>query len=243
MKIAVIIPALDEVQYITRAVESAARAPESQASRPGPACSVTAGAEARGVEVVVVDGGSLDGTPERALAAGARVVRTGPGRARQLRRGVLETDAAVVVLLHADTRLPPGWDVAVEEALADADVVGGAFRLRFAEPGRRLRWIEWGVRLRVALFGLPYGDQAIFVRRAVLDEVGGVPDVELMEDLDLVQALKTRGRLRLLPLPVTTSARRYLRAGIARTVARHQLAVLAWALGVDRLRIARWVRG
>ncbi len=235
-----IIPALDEVHHITGAVASAVTAPESTGRRPGPAGGAVAGAD---VEVVVVDGGSRDGTPERAAAAGARVLASEPGRARQLRRGVEATAGEVVVLLHADTRLPPGWWTAVEETLADPAVVGGAFRLRFAEPGFALRWIEWGVRVRVAWLGLPYGDQAIFVRRKILGEVGGIPDVALMEDLDLVKALKSRGRLRVLPLAVTTSARRYLQAGVARTVARHQLALAARALGVDRGRIARWVRG
>jgi rSAM/selenodomain-associated transferase 2 len=222
VKIAVVIPALDEVQHITGAIASA---------------------KAPGVEVVVVDGGSRDGTAERARAVGARVMGGAPGRARQLQRGVEASSSEVVLLLHADSRLPSGWAEAVERLLRNSGVVGGAFRLCFDEPGAAMRLLEWGVRLRVALFGLPYGDQAIFVRRSVLEDIGGVPDVPFMEDLDLVKAVRARGRLVVLPLPVETSARRYRQAGVLRTVVLHLIATAAWGAGVDRLRILRWVRG
>jgi hypothetical protein len=89
---------------------------------------------------------------------------------------------------------------------------------------------------------MPYGDQALFVRRTALSAIGGVPQVPLMEDLDLVSALRRRGRLALLPQDAVTSARRHLAAGPWRTALRHNLAALAWALGVDRARIAAWVR-
>ncbi len=221
MKIAVVIPALDEAQNIADAVRSAS---------------------ALGAEIVVVDGGSRDGTVERARAAGATVVESAPGRARQLQRGVEATSGDAVLFLHADTRLSSGWEAAVAAALADPTVAGGAFRLRFDERSLALRALEQLVRLRVALFSLPYGDQAIFMRRSLLAELGGVPDVTFMEDLDLVRALKTRGRLVGLPLPVTTSARRYRQAGTLRTVGRHAIAALAWRFHVDRGRLEGWVR-
>jgi len=127
-------------------------------------------------------------------------------------------------------------------ALRDAAVVGGAFQLRFDRRPPSLRIIEWGARFRVALFGLPYGDQALFIRRSTLDAIGGIPQAPIMEDLDLVKAMRRRGKLALLSLPVTTSARRYLANGVWRTMALHWLAAGAWTLGVDRDRIARWVR-
>ena len=97
-------------------------------------------------------------------------------------------------------------------------------------------------RLRVALFKLPYGDQALFVRRAALQAMGGVPQVPIMEDLDLVRAMRRRGRVAALPLRATTSSRRYLSAGVWRTVARNAIASLAWWLGWDRERVAAWYR-
>lgn len=227
VKIAVVIPALDEAHEIAAAVANA-RAPGDEF-----------------VVVVVVDGGSSDGTASRALAAGARVIESPAGRARQLNEGILATETTgseAVLFLHADTRLSPGWERAVAEALARPGVAGGAFRLRFEGPGAVLRLLEWGVRLRVALFDLPYGDQAIFARRDVLAAMGGVPLAGFMEDLDLVKGLKAHGRVVALSATATTSARRYREGGAPRTVARHLLAVLAWSLGVDRDRIENWVR-
>jgi rSAM/selenodomain-associated transferase 2 len=216
----VVIPTRDEPERNAHAVESA-RAP--------------------GVEILVADAGSQDATRERALAAGARVVTCEAGRARQLAAGARAAATADALLfLHADTRLPPGWAEAVRRALDDPRVAGGAFAFRFAERSPALALVEWGVRLRLALARLPYGDQGIFVRRAVLDAIGGVPQPPLMEDLDLVRAIQRAGRLALLPEPATTSARRYLERGVLRTVAKNTVALLGWALGVDRARLAAW---
>ena len=219
MKIAVVIPALDEAAWIAEAVASA---------------------KAPGVEVLVVDGGSHDDTAERARAAGARTIASPPGRARQLEAGAREAAADVLVFLHADTRLPRGFDAALRRVLADPLVVGGAFALRFDRRGPTLRMVEWGVRLRVVLRGSPYGDQALFVRRRVLDAVGGVPQAPIMEDLDLVKAMRRHGRLVRIPLPVVTSARRYLAKGVFRSVLRNRIAAAAWLVGIDRRRIAAW---
>jgi rSAM/selenodomain-associated transferase 2 len=230
VKLQVVIPALDEADRIAGAVASA----------------IADGID--GVEVVVVDGGSRDDTADRAAAAGARIVRSERGRARQLQVGVEATSGDTLLMLHADTRLAPGWFGAIERALQDPEVVGGAFRFQFSERdgdrGERaaLRFVEWGARQRSERLGLPYGDQALFVRRSALAEVGGIPQVPIMEDLDLVVALRRRGELAVLDLPATTSARRYLENGIWRTMGRHWLAAAARALGVDRDRIAAWVR-
>jgi len=221
VRLSVVIPALDEAERIAEAVESA-RAPD--------------------VEVIVVDGGSSDDTAQRARDAGARVLPSASGRARQLEVGARASRGDALLFLHADTRLPAGYAAAVERALETPSVVGGAFRLRFDRSTPALRWIERGARLRVALFGLPYGDQALFVRRATLEAIGGVPQVPILEDLDLVRAMKRRGRLALLPLEAVTSARRHLAAGPWRTAARHVLAALAGLAGVDRGRVAAWVR-
>jgi rSAM/selenodomain-associated transferase 2 len=231
VKLSVVIPALDEAEWIAGAVESA------RSGAPA--------AEGFELEVLVVDGGSRDATPARAAAAGARVLRAGRGRARQLARGVELARGEVVVLLHADTRLPPGWAAAVRDALADPSVAGGAFRFRFEREGRgarSLRLVEWGARLRCALLSLPYGDQALFARRDVLESLGGVPQAPILEDLDLVKALRGRGRLAQLALPATTSPRRYLAGGVLRTMLRHWAAATAWVLGVDRERVAAWYR-
>jgi rSAM/selenodomain-associated transferase 2 len=226
VRIAVVIPALHEARHLPEAIRSA-RAP--------------------GVEVVVVDGGSGDATRERALAAGARVVASAAGRARQLQTGVEATDAETLLFLHADTTLPRGFAGTVEECLRDPAVAGGAFAFRFAGPeamrsGIGLRLVEWGARVRSHRFGLPYGDQALFVRRQVLTALGGIPQVPVMEDLELVLAIRRAGRLALLPDAVATSARRYREGGVLATVLRNALALGAFALGFDRARLAAWMR-
>ena len=220
VRIAVVIPALDEAETVEAAIASARSADE----------------------IVVVDGGSLDRTADRARAAGAQVLTSPRGRARQLDAGWRATGAEVLLFLHADTRLPLGWAAAVRDALAAPGVAGGAFRLRFDERSPAMRIVEWGAQRRAAVAGLPYGDQALFVRRRVLEAIGGIPPVPIAEDLDLVRAMRAHGRLALLPLAVSTSARRYRKHGALRTWARHAVALVAWRLGVDRERIARWVR-
>ena len=216
-----VIPALDEAGQIAGAIRSAQVRDED-------------------IEILVVDGGSRDATAARAKAEGADVLVGAPGRARQLDAGWRAARGDVLVFLHADSRLGRGWSRALRTALEDEDVAGGAFRLRFDDRSAGMRLIEWGTRLRVALFGLPYGDQAIFVRRRVLESLGGIPDVRLMEDLDLVAGVKRRGRLAALEVEVTTSARRYARAGVLRTLAAHSVALASWRLGLSRERVARW---
>ena len=142
--------------------------------------------------------------------------------------------------MHADTTLPKGWQDCVREALRDPRVSGGAFAFSFAEKGGGLRCIEWGVKARLALFRLPYGDQAIFARRSVLESIGGVPQAAIMEDLDLVRLLKSTGQFVLLSPAVITSSRRYQSRGLLRTSCRNLLALVAWGLGLDRDQIARW---
>lgn len=224
MSVSVVIPALDEAERIGAAVASA-REP--------------------GVEVLVVDGGSRDDTVARASAAGARLVASEPGRARQLAAGVRAATGDLLVFLHADSRLPAGFAAAVANALADPAVAGGAFRFRFERDASgglapSLHVVEWGARLRVALFSLPYGDQGLFCRRTALEAGGGIPQVPIMEDLDLVRAWKRIGRVVSLAPAVETSARRYLGRGPLRTMFRNWGAVLAFAAGADRSRVAAW---
>jgi rSAM/selenodomain-associated transferase 2 len=225
VKLSVVIPALDEAERIETAISAAFDAPCDLADPP---------------EVIVVDGGSSDATRQLAARAGARVIPCERGRARQLRAGVRASSGDALLLLHADTRLPRGWQAEVRDALRDERVVGGAFRLRFDERAPVYRFIEFGAWLRVGVFRLPYGDQALFVRRRTLDAIGGIPEAPVMEDLDLVVRMKRAGRLALLAAPAVTSARRYRAGGPLRTMLRHWLAAAAWTLGINRRRIAHW---
>ena len=235
MKIAVVIPVLDEAEQILDAIASV------RAGEPNGASAASESSGPVETEILVVDAGSSDPTLPRARQAGARVLSAARGRAHQLEAGWRASAGDVIVFLHADTRLEPGWHAALREALVDPRVVGGAFRLGFDDPALAFRLVEWVVRLRVGLFSLPYGDQAIFVRRSALEAMGGVPAAELMEDLDLVRAMKRRGRLAALSPVAMTSARRYRLKGVARTLCRNAAALVGWWMGVERGRIAGWV--
>lgn len=224
MRIAVVIPTLDEAESVEAAVASALASADPD------------------LEVLVVDGGSRDATAERARAAGARVLSSPAGRAQQQEAGWRASRGEVVLFLHADTQLPAGWAPAVRAALREPAVAGGAFRLRFAPRTPALAVIEWGARQRARWLALPYGDQGLFVRRRVLAAAGGIPPVPILEDLDLVRAVRQHGRLALLPLEAVTSSRRYRRRGVLRTWGRHVLALAAWRVGVDRARLAAWLR-
>jgi rSAM/selenodomain-associated transferase 2 len=194
-----------------------------------------------GFEVVLVDGGSRDGTAGRFRAAagtllergiGARVFEGVPrGRASQLNAGARAARGAVLLFLHADTVLPPGAPAAVAAALADPRVVGGGFRHRFSRRGVLLRLISLYATARSLLRGVHYGDQAMFVRRSVFETLGGFPDIPLFEDLELSRALRARGRVATLPLAARTSARRLEQRGLVRTAVRFGWIKARYALG------------
>ena len=190
-------------------------------------------------EIVVADGGSGDATVTIAEAAGARVV-SARGRAAQQNVGAAATTAPILLFLHADTRLPVGWADEVCHILADSRVALGAFRLSIdgATPAERL--IAAGANLRSRSWGVPYGDQALFLRRATFEALGGFPDQPIMEDWALARAARRFGRIQLSPLAVTTSPRRWRKLGPLRTLVINQAMLMGGRLGVPYDRLASW---
>ena len=192
-------------------------------------------------ELVVSDGGSGDRTRELAASLGARVVEGPAGRGAQLNRGAAATSADLLLFLHADTTLPPGAAEAVREAIAHG-YCGGGFRVRF-EPTRPL--FRFGAAIanaRSRLTGVALGDQAQFVTRAAFERLGGYREWPLLEDLDFARRLKRVGRVVLLPLAVSTSARRFVQRGPLRTVATNWLIWTLFACGVSPSRLVRLYR-
>ncbi|MBL6455347.1 TIGR04283 family arsenosugar biosynthesis glycosyltransferase [Belnapia sp. T6] len=183
-----------------------------------------------GLPVVVVDGGSTDGTAELARAAGARLVAAPRGRGVQLAAGAEAAEGEWLFFLHADTRPGPGWRDALRAAMRDP---GRAHYLRFAldDPSPEARRLERQVAWRCRVLALPYGDQGLLISRALYDAVGGFRPLPLMEDVDLVRRL---GRRRLAPMPAEaiTSAARWRREGWRRRSARNLLCLSLWFLGL-----------
>jgi rSAM/selenodomain-associated transferase 2/rSAM/selenodomain-associated transferase 1 len=155
------------------------------------------------------------------------------GRAAQMNAGAADARGRWLLFLHADSTLPAGWLEVVARADPLAGVVAGAFRLAFDSPDWRARLVERGVRIRVALFGLPYGDQALFVRRDAFRAAGGYQDLPLMEDVEFVRRIRKAGRLLRAPAVVTTSARRWEQDGWMRRSARNVGLAARFLLGAS----------
>jgi rSAM/selenodomain-associated transferase 2 len=193
-------------------------------------------------EVIVVDGGSADETVAVATSAGARVVRTGAARGTQLAAGARAAAAPTLCFLHADVRLPN--DARMELArIAEGPTSGAfAFRFRIDARGWRYRLVEIAVRLRVQLFRLPYGDQGLIVSRAHYEAAGGYPDIPLMEDVALVDALRRVTTLRALRPALHISARRWEREGLLVRIVRNWRIMIAYRLGASPAKLAAQYR-
>lgn len=190
-------------------------------------------------EVILADGGSRDATVNLARPLVDRVVTGARGRARQMNAGAREAREEVLLFLHADTLLPSGASRAVLQGLAESGRVWGRFDVRLSGPHPLLRLVEWLINRRSRLSGIATGDQAIFVRRDVLDRLGGFPDIPLMEDVALCRRLKRLGRPLCLEPRVVTSSRRWEERGIVRTIALMIALRSAFFLGVSPQRLAR----
>ena len=205
-RISIIVPTLNEGDGIAAAL--AALAPLRE----------------QGHEVIVVDGGSGDGTPALARGAADRVVSAPRGRASQMNAAAALARGAVLLFLHADTRLPENADARILHGLAASGRAWGRFDARIDGESRLLPVIAFFMNLRSRATGIATGDQAIFVRRDAFERAGRFPPLELMEDIALSSSLKRISRPLCIAEKVVTSGRRWERRGIVRTV------LLMWRL-------------
>jgi len=194
MRISVVIPAINEAASIERAVNR---------SR-----------EAGFDEIIVADGGSVDGTPQLAARCGASVVHGARGRAVQQNLGAQHATGDVLLFLHADNWLAPATGQQVRACLSDSQLLGGAFEQQIEAPGLLYRLLERGNAARVRHWGMAYGDQAIFMRRETFDRLGQFPEVEIMEDLLLMRAFRKLTQPVLLPGPLHVHPRRWQQRGV-----------------------------
>ena len=196
---------------------------------------------ASNVEIIVVDGGSKDETIALAKSCGVQVISSGLGRATQMNLGATVATGDILLFLHADTRIPPNFDTLIRQALP-GNFIAGAFELKIDANLRGIRLIEKMVNLRSHLFSLPYGDQAIFICSKVFHEIGGFPDLPIMEDFELMRQLKRLGKIEIIPQAVITSGRRWQKLGIIKTTLINQLMIIGYFLGVSPAQLARWYR-
>ncbi|UBF25508.1 TIGR04283 family arsenosugar biosynthesis glycosyltransferase [Kovacikia minuta CCNUW1] len=193
-------------------------------------------------EVIVVDGGSRDATVELAEAAGARVIISLPGRARQMNVGAKAARGNTLLFLHGDTLLPQNFDHLIWQTLSRPNVIAGAFDLKIDGASWGLRLVEWGVKGRSHLLQMPYGDQAIFLKASVFQEIGGFPDLPIMEDFEMISRLRALGKIAIAPAAVLTSGRRWQKLGVCKTTLMNQLFVLAYTLKIPPETIVKWYR-
>jgi rSAM/selenodomain-associated transferase 2 len=218
--VSVVIPAIDEQAVIATSVRSA----------------LAAGAG----EVIVVDGGSSDQTGRVATDNGAsQIVSSAPGRGLQLNAGARQATGEYLLFLHADNQL---GDQCLSQICQHPQARWGAFRQSIDSPRKIFRIIEWGNALRARRRGMPFGDQAIFVRRQLFLDQGGFPEIPLMEDVELAKRLRRIDRPLLLAGPLTVSARRWEKNGVVRQTLRNWRIQFCYALGASPETLRRWYR-
>lgn len=220
MKLSVIVPMLNEAPTIALTLEA-----------------VRIGAP--DAETIVVDGGSTDGSIEAARPRCDVLLSASRGRALQMNAGAARASGDALVFVHADTIVPVTFARDIEAALADPEVVGGRFDVRLDDSHPLCVLIGTLISIRSRISRTGTGDQAIFVRKKLFKSLGSFPDMPICEDLDFARRLKRAGRVACLRSKVTTSARRWRKGGIMRTVMRMWTIRLLYLSGVSPVRLAR----
>lgn len=218
MKLSIVIPALNEAEILGNTLQSLKDQPS---------------------EIIVVDGGSKDDTVRVARQYTSHVLLSRTGRGIQQDTGAHQARGDVLLFLHADTILPLGYQHLIDQALAHPGVVFGAFRLRIHPPKPAQDLIAFMANLRSRILKVPYGDQALFVRRSAYFKVSGFQDWPIMEDVDLVRRLNRAGGFKLARGFVQTSARRWQKENIVHTTLRNWSLIIRYCLGVSPYTLAR----
>jgi rSAM/selenodomain-associated transferase 2 len=194
------------------------------------------------LEIIVIDGGSRDNTAVIAQATGVKTITVSGGRSAQMNAGAKIAEGEILLFLHLDTNLPANFVDLITQTLKHPRVIAGAFELAIQGEAKSLRWIEIFVKLRSHLLSLPYGDQAIFITKQAFADIGGFPDLPIMEDFELIQRLKRQGKIAIAPGTVITSGRRWQKLGVWRTTFINQLIIAGYYLGVSPQKLSDFYR-
>jgi len=195
------------------------------------------------IEIIVVDG-DLDRSTSRVMHLGAALcIASERGRALQMNRGAQVACGHLLLFLHADTLLPEKAFSLIRLAMNEERIVAGAFTLGFNSNRKIFRITEIYARVRTWLTRVPFGDQAIFIRREYFERIGGFKEVPLMEDVDLMKRIRRRGdKIVILPEKVLTSSRRYEQEGIIYCTLRNLVLQFLYMFGVSPGWLAKWYR-
>jgi rSAM/selenodomain-associated transferase 2 len=219
MRVSIIVPVLDEESAIAATLENLQSFP---------------------AEVVVVDGGSSDLTAQIARQMQVKVIASSRGRARQMNAGAAAAAGDILLFLHADTRLPASAIEDVMAALEDSRYTGGRFDLKLDDERAIFKLIGFLISLRSRLSKIATGDQAIFVRRRVFEAMGGFREIPILEDVDFCRRLKQTGKVACLRSRVVTSARRWQKDGVVRTIVLMWLLKFLFLIGVSPFKLKRF---
>lgn len=196
-----------------------------------------------GFEIIVVDGDVPGNTIKTIRDRGVITARAAKGRANQMNRGAALSSGQVLLFLHADTFLPANALNRIEAVMEDGRHEAGAFDLGINSNRWIFRITEWYVALRTRMTRIPFGDQAIFIRRGYFEKIGGYRDIPLMEDVELMKRIRKRGdSIRLIPDKVMSSSRRWEREGVLYATFRNWAFQILYALGMPPERLAKWYK-
>ena len=191
------------------------------------------------IEHIFVDGGSTDRTCALLQQYPVRLISSVPSRGLQQNLGAQAAHGDILLFLHCDTRLPDNFPSLIRETLQPPGRVAGAFSLAIDHPGWPYRLVEKGANIRSRLLNLPYGDQALFIKKSAFERSGGFPAHPILEEITLLRRLRRLGSIGIIGAPAITSARRWQRLGLVRTTLVNQILVAGFFMGVAPQRLAR----